>query len=83
MRNGSILPTICLHDVIFEEFVDCSVTEKDNFADIPLDKTGLSEESFHQSRDMYQDKRPKEFKFRWYFFPTTVFLTSQMDLNVF
>lgn len=55
--------------------------EKDNFADVQLDKTGLSEESFYQSRDMCQDKRPKEFRFGWYFFPTTVSLTSQMDLN--
>lgn len=57
--------------------------EKDNFADMQLDKTGLSEDSFYQSRDMYQDKTQKEFEFKWYFFffSTTVFFTSQMDLN--
>lgn len=47
MRNGPILPTICFHDVIFEEFVDCSVMEKDNFADVQLDKTVFSEESLY------------------------------------
>lgn len=36
------------HDVIFEEFVDCSVMEKDKFADVQLDKTVLSEESLYQ-----------------------------------
>lgn len=55
--------------------------EKDNFADVQLDKPGLSEESFYQSRDMYQEKTPKEFKFGWVFFSTTVFLTFQIDLN--
>lgn len=35
-------------DVIFEEFVDCSVMEKDKSADVQLDKTILSEESLHQ-----------------------------------
>lgn len=39
---------IFLHDVIFEEFVDCSIMEKDNFADVQLDKTVLSEESLYQ-----------------------------------
>lgn len=74
--------SICVHDVIFEEFVDCSVMEKDNFADVQLDKSGLSEESFYQSRDMYQEKTPKEFKLGWFFFfSTTAFLTFQIDLN--
>lgn len=70
-----------VHDAILEEFVDCSVMEKDNFADIQLDKTDLSEESLHQSRDMHQDKSPKEFKFRWYFFQQQFFLSSLMDSN--
>lgn len=49
MRNGPILPTTCFHDVIFEEVVDCSVMEKDKFADIKLDKTALSEDSLTKS----------------------------------
>lgn len=69
MRNGPVLPTVCVHDAIFEEFFDCSVTEKDNFTDVQLDKTELSEELFYQSRDMYWDKRPKEFKLRFVGFP--------------
>lgn len=32
---------------------------------------------------MDQNKRPKEFKFRWYYFPATLFLTFQLDLNDF
>lgn len=56
--------------------------EKDNFVDVQLDKPGLSEESFYQSRDMYQEKTPKEFKFGCFvFFLTAVFLTFQIDLN--
>lgn len=41
MRNVSIL-TVFFYDMIFEEFVHCSVMEEDNFADIQLDKTVVS-----------------------------------------
>lgn len=48
--------------------------EKDNFTDVQLDKTELPEELFYQSRDMYRDKRPKEFKLMFVvFFPNNIF----------
>lgn len=42
MRNGPILLTIFFYDMSFEEFVHCSVMEKDNFADVQVDKTVVS-----------------------------------------
>lgn len=74
--NGTILLTICFHGVIFEEFVDCSVMEKDSFADIQLDKAVLSEKSLQ--KDMDQNRKPKKFKFQCrYNFPAMHFLSFQ------